>query len=422
MEESSGCASASSFPKEILSRPLKRGVWSSSLQEETVWADALLSLANKHGESRRIRYESKSENTPFIEGTEIPKIIHFIWLGPNSIPRFPFLQDDIDLTDINDSECTRSGIQWNECMLSWKIHHAPSEGWRIHLWTVEDIISIHNIGGTEENNSDAFKLRMSQMYNLEGFEYAMKIHHYALASDILRLELLNKFGGTYVDVDYWCVGCLDRIVGNDEVGRRSSILLPLQFFCGESNTGCLELNNGLMACRRQGHPILWKMMRSVQTYCDGFLVPGRKTTSLDVDSFQAFLSPYLDVGTLHSFQGSQCAGVMARPSAMNVIEFTGPGLLTRIVCRWLCDDFIESTIDIFDISGEEKDRSTSFGDHKSCRNVSFDTSQIMVFQRDVFHPFPNHLRRVHASRVREFIIPEVTLAVHLWGCSWQGEL
>ena len=80
-----------------------------------------------------------------------------------------------------------------------------------------------------------------------------------MASDMLRLKVLNRFGGTYVDVDYWRVGCLNRMVTNDEVKKTFTILLPLQIFCGESNTGCLELNNDVMACRGQGHSILWEL-------------------------------------------------------------------------------------------------------------------------------------------------------------------
>ncbi|KAL7488021.1 hypothetical protein ACHAW6_013610 [Cyclotella cf. meneghiniana] len=418
MEESGDASSPSFIPEQLLSKPFQRGAWSSSPQEQAAWIHALRSLATKHGEARRIRYRSEpSEHAPSkitMEGTEIPKIIHFIWLGPNPIPRFPFLPDGDELRE---HECASHGKPWNECMSSWKRRHAPSEGWRIRVWTDRDVVSVDGDGGTRENDLDASRIRMSRMFNSRGFKYAMSIHHYGMAADILRLEVLNQFGGIYVDVDYWCVGCLDRMVGNSEVENPSSMILPLQFFCGESNTGCLELNNGLMACRKQGHPILWEMMRSIQTYCDGLMMSGLNTLR-QVDSFHALLSPYLDVGTLHSLQESRCEEVTTRPSAMNVIEYTGPGLLTRTVCRWLCDDDRDRNVDN---PGVEKDESADFGVQTSCCDKRFDTSQVMVLQRDVFHPFPNHLRRDYTSRVREFIIPEVTVAVHLWGCSWQGE-
>lgn len=310
-----------------------------------------------------------------IRGTEIPKVIHFIWLGSNSIPKFPFLDHFSE------------GLEWNECMLSWKKHHSPSDGWRIHLWTDKDIIDDNTL-----NTSDSFKLAISQMHNAEEFKHAMKIQHYAMASDILRLEILKTFGGTYVDVDYWCVDCLDNII-RDGGTPSLKVMLPLQFFCGESNTGCLELNNGLMSCCRGGHPIVWNMMQSIQTYCRSLIARGN--TSHQINSVKCLLTSYLDTESLTTIQDS--LKVADKPTAMDIIEHTGPGLLTRTVFRYICNGY-----------------------HGERNELHIDEPQVMVFSRDVFHPFPNHLRKDYGAKLHEFLHHEVTIAVHLWGCSWQN--
>lgn len=57
--------------------------------------------------------------------------------------------------------------------------------------------------------------------------------NYGQKTDILRYELLQKFGGLYVDMDMECIQSLDH-------------LHNLAFYTGFSNTGTVELNNGLI--------------------------------------------------------------------------------------------------------------------------------------------------------------------------------
>ena len=57
--------------------------------------------------------------------------------------------------------------------------------------------------------------------------------NYGMASDIARILILYEYGGTYIDVDYYCVDSIDRFHRQHD------------FFCGASNSGCIEFNNGL---------------------------------------------------------------------------------------------------------------------------------------------------------------------------------
>jgi inositol phosphorylceramide mannosyltransferase catalytic subunit len=84
----------------------------------------------------------------------IPKIIHQIWLGPNKRP------------DI-----------W---MNSWKIDYVKKyPDWDYKLWTETDISSL--------------KLINKKQYDLEPY--------YTGKSDIVRYEILNLYGGVFIDAD-----------------------------------------------------------------------------------------------------------------------------------------------------------------------------------------------------------------------------
>jgi hypothetical protein len=107
-----------------------------------------------------IRHDVKGEK----EGV-IPKIIHFIWLG-SDIPLEVQLSID-----------------------SWKLYH-PS--WEIRVWRDEDIE--HFVWTSEKTKV--------------GFCEAL---HYAEKADILRYEILYKFGGIYSDTDVICLKPFDDL-------------------------------------------------------------------------------------------------------------------------------------------------------------------------------------------------------------------
>lgn len=362
-------------------RTFRLNVWSESAQEENQWMQHLLSLTNQH-HGRVVDTNLPTYNgTLHIGCSNIPKIIHFIWLGETAMPKFPFLRTENDYCDgLEKSE-------WNDCVESWKVHHPPSKGWEIAVWTEKNIVSdddddddvpIGRIDATKK-----FVLKHSEMLNKEAFRHALQIQNYGAASDILRLDILNKFGGVYADIDYFCVGCLDVNITN----------VQAQFFCGASNTGCVELNNGLMACQKGGHAIVTEMIDSIHVYFENKLSNGTRQ-----EAAISILSSFLDETTLNALNQADSFGTL---SPMEVIEHTGPGLLTRSVCRWLVENN---------------------GDHDSA-------SHVIIFPASAFHPFPNHLRNNLSTSdettaqklLTSFLIPKETMAVHLWGCSWQNE-
>ena len=92
----------------------------------------------------------------------IPKIIHHIWLGSPLPEMFKKYVD------------------------SWKTHHPD---WEHRLWTDKDLESFPFVTG----------------------KLICKARNFGQKSDIFRIEILNKFGGLYVDTDFLCLQSHDRI-------------------------------------------------------------------------------------------------------------------------------------------------------------------------------------------------------------------
>lgn len=108
----------------------------------------------------KIRYLAQED--PYIQDkrkriAKIPKIIHQIWVGPREIP----------------SDC-------QEYQRSW-IKMCQESHWKYQLWTDNDLCN-----------------GRIQLKNQKEYDQAKQ---YAQKADLLRFELLNQFGGFYIDMD-----------------------------------------------------------------------------------------------------------------------------------------------------------------------------------------------------------------------------
>ena len=122
---------------------------------------------------------------------EIPKIIHQIWLGPNKRP------------DI-----------W---MNSWKIDYINKyPDWEYKLWTEKEINELNLINNKQYEHE--------QFYNGK--------------SDIARYEILNKFGGIFIDADsLWINHSLDEILNKSKGSG---------MFCAEEPVNKWSIANGVI--------------------------------------------------------------------------------------------------------------------------------------------------------------------------------
>ncbi len=269
----------------------------------------------------------------------------------------------------------------------------------------------------------------------------MAAPNYGQKSDILRYELLHRYGGTYVDVDMECVRSLDL---HSEAGPT--------FYAGFSNTGTVELNNGLIGWVRSSdvieknnrrvdpffqrkvlpfshlsfsfhsalpqHPILSSLIERIHTQhsqlppCPPPLASQPPTSpsssspssssSSKVPANLASILGFLDQGEAAAVKQAVEAGVR-NISAMGTIETTGPGLFTRVVAEHL----------------KQLDKQSV---HKGARD------KIILAPPAWFYPMPNHVALMSvsspspsSSSPNVHLVPGVTYAVHHWARSWQQQ-
>jgi hypothetical protein len=130
----------------------------------------------------------------------IPRIFHQIWLGPDPFPK--------------------DYVAYRE---TWRRHHPE---WELRLWTEDDLPE-----------------------GLRRPEAAERLRAPAERADILRLELLWRFGGVYADVDIECLRPIDPLI--DEV----------ELFIGLAKPG--RVNNALLGAVAD-HPLLDRALNEVR--------------------------------------------------------------------------------------------------------------------------------------------------------------
>jgi mannosyltransferase OCH1-like enzyme len=164
----------------------------------------------------RENFNKKFLNERCVEKNEeyrIPKIIHIIWLG-SSFPE-----------------------KYKAWFSSWKNHHPD---WNVILWTDEMV-------------------KHMPMINRDLFD---KGRNYGEKSDILRVELIYRYGGLYVDTDYECFKpfdefhkCCDFYAGMTQLDIYSI------------NWGGVLINNALMAAI-PGHPLMKHIIENLRRFKD----------------------------------------------------------------------------------------------------------------------------------------------------------
>lgn len=142
---------------------------------------------------------------------KIPLIIHEIWLG-SEIP-----------------------IKYKKWLKEWKQKHL---NWKIIVWTEKNIKKYFPMG-----------LKNQIMY-----DRVDAVKNYGSMSDIIRYEILEKFGGLYIDVDNKCYQTFTPLHYN------------FDFYAGLDNFSFVCLCAiGIFACKPH-HPILKYCIQKVHKY------------------------------------------------------------------------------------------------------------------------------------------------------------
>ncbi|MGR3973904.1 MAG: glycosyltransferase [Candidatus Rhabdochlamydia sp.] len=162
------------------------------------------------------------KNIPFLHRKStmfhVPKIIHFIWLGPRPFPRESL-----------------------ENIRSWIAKHPD---WIIKFWTDREIPLRHK------------QIKMANIQDLHFIkllECYKKSDNYAEKSDILRYEILYQEGGIYADHDVKCFQSFEPLCK------------AFDFYCGVEMPFAPSFQASILPANsilgvRPGHPILKKAM------------------------------------------------------------------------------------------------------------------------------------------------------------------
>ena len=130
----------------------------------------------------------------------IPRIFHHIWVGPNPLPD-----------------------EYRDYRETWRHHHPD---WEMHLWTEDNL--------------------PTDLVRKEAYE---RLRRPAERSDIIRLEMLLRFGGLYVDTDVECLRSIEPLLEGID-------------FCTSYNRPGM-LSNAFIGAS-PGHPILEQAVRELR--------------------------------------------------------------------------------------------------------------------------------------------------------------
>ena len=329
-------------------RPLKRGVWA-SLEREDAWLAAAAKCFRSSRAFSCVRRENGAEklSSGLCQGASrrasqktIPKIVHMIWLG-------------------GDKPHSANYVKWFE---SWKSHHPD---WKIMWWTDDSVADLR---------------ARSDLKNSRAFDEAK---NYGEKSDILRYEIIERFGGLYADTDMECVASFDSLHDSG-----------VQFYAGWSNTGTVEVNNGIFGSVAN-HPLLTTIVERIGKSFNSRECNEKVDLSKMMDNkatkVGALLSSFLgakDQGAsnMPTLQGISSLSKLVKQNAfMATIAATGPGMFTKETLNYLLR--VPPTV----------------------------PNNIVVLPVEVFYPLANN------QSSKDACVTSSTLAIHHWMKSWQSK-
>lgn len=185
-------------------------------------------------------FEKREQNKLSTSDPIIPKVLHFIWIGPKEFPResIPNIQ-------------------------SWVDNHP---GWKVKFWTDRKRHLPHI----------ALEECLIKDWHFEGLQqcYA-KSDNYGEKSDLLRYDILLHEGGVYVDHDVKCFKSFD------ELNKQYELYCGLELPSDTPISSSIHVTNNMIAAR-PGHPILQRCVQWLPEHWDEIqaLYPGSDKLSV----------------------------------------------------------------------------------------------------------------------------------------------
>ena len=169
--------------------------------EKSFFDATVLEKPNPNGRLFQALYEAYQNETEISEEYIIPKMIHFVWVG-SPVP-----------------------LPYKKFIASWKRLHPD---WIVKVWTDQAVAFLG--------------LRNQYAYD--------SARNFGEKADIARYEILYRYGGVYVDIDFECVKPFDNLHKSCEV------------YAGiNGDNECLL--NGLIGIRA-GHPIMKACIENIK--------------------------------------------------------------------------------------------------------------------------------------------------------------
>lgn len=221
----------------------------------------------------RERYEAAQKRLAhsFGHSVRIPKKIHQIWLGPKPFPQ-----------------------HLTFCVNSCKRLHPD---WEYQLWTEAEIKGLL---------LDA---------KIKKFVLNNKINP-GKRSDVLRLSLLQKFGGVYLDIDFYCYKRLDALHEN------------FDFYCGVCNKFC-EINNAVIGSL-PNHPLITACLDKIKlrrTTTDSLVIMSETGPYFFTEQVIKYLNKnyndtdiVLPLNFTHPMHGDHRTGIWKEKNSLNFIK------------------------------------------------------------------------------------------------------
>ena len=150
----------------------------------------------------------------------IPKIIHQIWIGNSKPPKL-------------------NSLYMNTCKI---------DGWKYKLWSDEDL--------TKKNFPITFDL-IEDIIQVGKIDKKLN-KKLAQIADLMRLEILYRNGGVYIDTTAECLKNLDNLLNHKDYKFVVSNEDPCGFNC-KNNVGEYYISNSFIASTK-GHPILKNLL------------------------------------------------------------------------------------------------------------------------------------------------------------------
>jgi inositol phosphorylceramide mannosyltransferase catalytic subunit len=136
----------------------------------------------------------------------IPRVFHQIWVGPDPFPE-----------------------EYEALQETWRRHNP---GWELHCWRDDNLPP---------------GLRRPEVYDISRTPWER--------ADILRLEVVLRYGGVHVDADFECLRPIDPLLDDS-----------IEFFIGYRKPGHV---NGALFGAVAGHPLLEEGLATIEPRPDG---------------------------------------------------------------------------------------------------------------------------------------------------------